>query len=74
MASPSAAAAAVAAAGSPAAYLGEVQAEGESLATQVAATKVVEDTGTDTAERRKAVAEPESLQAASRRPRSSATL
>ena len=70
MASPSAATAAAAVAGSPAAaastgqQLGEVQAECESLATQVAATKVVKDTNTDTAERRKAAAEPESLQAA----------
>ena len=44
--------------------LGEVQAECESLAAQVAATKVVADTSTDAAERRKAAAEAESLQAA----------
>jgi membrane protein involved in colicin uptake len=72
MASPSAAAAAAVAAGSSAvaraaAYtaqqLGEVQAECESLAAQVAATKVVADTGTDAAEQRKVAADTESLRA-----------
>ena len=53
-----------AAAASTAQQLGEVQAECESLAAQVAATKVVADTSRDAAERREAAAEAESLQAA----------
>ena len=73
MASPSAAAVATVAAGSSAEaraatytaqQLGEVQVECESLAAQVAATKVVANTatGTDAAEQRKVAADTESLQ------------
>jgi hypothetical protein len=71
MASSSAAAAAAMAAGSSAVaraatytaqQLGEVQVECESLAAQVAATKVVANTGTDAAEQRKVDADTESLQ------------
>ena len=52
------------AAASTAQQLGEVQAECELLAAQVAAIKALADIGTDVAERRKVAAEAESLQAA----------